>query len=153
MKTNEAIQNVVDQCAADKICDEAYPDLGRIFTETLDKAARGEIVFQGEKKSVEFVLTPVNSRNGKYDFAPITRFIPAYIYELWRGKETPTVEHAGRGEASICQRLMTQGVEGRGQAHRRAENAGPAILDGQRDRRRDRTRLPRRAIRRAARRR
>lgn len=92
MKNDEAIQIVVDQCAADKACNNAYPDLGRIFNETLDKAAKGEIVFQGQKAPVEAVVAPIISRNGKYDSAPITRFIPAFIYELWRGKEMPTVE-------------------------------------------------------------
>jgi hypothetical protein len=38
---------------------------------------------------VEFVLTPIMSRNSKYDSASITRYIPAFIYELWRGKEMP----------------------------------------------------------------
>lgn len=92
LKNDEAIQIVVDQCSADKACNEAYPDLGRIFNETLDKAARGEIFFQGQKITPEVVAMPVISRNGKYDSAPITRFIPAYVYELWRGKEMPTVE-------------------------------------------------------------
>lgn len=91
-KMDEAIQHVVDQCAADKGCNEAYPDLGRIFVETMNRAARGEVVFRGEKQSVELVLAPVLARNGNADSVPITRFIPAYIYELWRGKEMPTVE-------------------------------------------------------------
>lgn len=92
MKTDEAIQHVVDQCAADKACNDAYPELGRIFTETIEKAVKGEVVFQGQKVPAEIALMPVMSRNGKYDSAPITRFIPAYVYELWRGKEMPTVE-------------------------------------------------------------
>lgn len=92
LKNDEAVQIVVDQCAADKACNEAYPDLGRIFNETFDKAAKGEIVFQGQKMPVEAVALPIISRNGKYDSAPITRYIPAFIYELWRGKEMPTVE-------------------------------------------------------------
>lgn len=92
MKTDEAIQHVVDQCAQDKACNEAYPELGRIFAEVIEKAAKGEITFQGAKVPIEAVLLPVVSRNGKYDSAPITRFIPAYVYELWRGKEMPTVE-------------------------------------------------------------
>ncbi|MCZ8041783.1 MAG: alpha/beta hydrolase [Beijerinckiaceae bacterium] len=92
LKNDEAVQIVVDQCAADRACNEAYPDLGRIFNEALDKAARGDIVFQGQKMPVEAVAVPIISRNGKYDSAPITRFIPAFIYELWRGKEMPTVE-------------------------------------------------------------
>lgn len=92
MKNDEAIQHVVDQCAADKACNEAYPELGKIFVETLSKAARGEITFRGEKAPVELVMMPVLTRNGKYNSAPVTRFIPAYVYELWRGKEMPTVE-------------------------------------------------------------
>ena len=91
-KMDEAIQHVVDQCAADKACNEAYPDLGRIFIETMNRAARGEVLFRGEKQSVELVLSPVLARNGNSDSVPVTRFIPAYIYELWRGKAMPTVE-------------------------------------------------------------
>jgi pimeloyl-ACP methyl ester carboxylesterase len=92
LKNDEAVQIVVDQCASDKACNAAYPDLGRIFNETLEKAANGEIVFQGQKMPVEGVALPIISRNGKYDSLPITRYIPAFIYELWRGKEMPTVE-------------------------------------------------------------
>lgn len=91
-KYDEAIQHVVDQCAADKPCNEAYPDLGRAFIETMNKAAKGEVLFRGEKVSIEFVLTPVAARNGVADSVPITRYIPAFIYELWRGKAMPTVE-------------------------------------------------------------
>jgi pimeloyl-ACP methyl ester carboxylesterase len=92
LKNDEAAQIVVDQCAADRACNLAYPDLGRVLNETLDKAAKGDIVFQGQKVPIEAVVAPIISRNGKYDSAPITRFIPAFIYELWRGKEMPTVE-------------------------------------------------------------
>ncbi len=91
-KIDEAIQHVVDQCAADRACNQAYPDLGRIFIETMNKAARGEVLFRGEKLSVENVLDPVGARNGNADGVPITRYIPAFLYELWRGKEMPTVE-------------------------------------------------------------
>lgn len=91
-KVDEAIQNVVDQCAADKTCNEAYPDLGRIFIEALNKAARGEVRFRGQKISTELALSPVLSRNGHAELVPVTRFIPAYIYEIWRGQEMPTVE-------------------------------------------------------------
>jgi pimeloyl-ACP methyl ester carboxylesterase len=91
-KNDEAIQHVVDQCAADKACNEAYPELGRIFVETLNKASKGEITFRGEKVPAQLVLMPVLTRNGKYASAPTTRFIPAYVYEMWRGKEMPTVD-------------------------------------------------------------
>ena len=91
-KTEEAIQNVVDQCAADKTCNEAYPDLGRIFIEALNKASRGEVRFRGEKISTELVLSPVLARNGHAELVPVTRYIPAYVYEIWRGKEMPTVD-------------------------------------------------------------
>ncbi len=92
MKTDEAIQHVVDQCVASKACNAAYPDLGRIFVETLNKAASGQIMFRGEKVPVQLVLAPIMSRNGQYDFASVTPYIPAFVYELWRGKEMPTVE-------------------------------------------------------------
>jgi pimeloyl-ACP methyl ester carboxylesterase len=92
MKNDEAIQHLVDQCAADKACNEAYPELGKIFVETLNKAAKGDITFRGEKVPVDVVVMPVLTRNGKYNSTPITRFLPAYVYELWRGKEMPTVE-------------------------------------------------------------
>lgn len=91
-KVDEAIQNVVDQCAAEKVCNEAYPDLGRIFIEALNKAARSEVRFRGETISTELALSPVLSRNGHAELVPVTRFIPAYIYEIWRGQEMPTVD-------------------------------------------------------------
>jgi pimeloyl-ACP methyl ester carboxylesterase len=91
-KIDEAIQHVVDQCAADRACNQAYPELGRIFTETLNKAARGEVMFRGQPLTVDNVLDPVGARNGNTDGVPITRYIPAFVYELWRGKEMPTVE-------------------------------------------------------------
>ncbi|MBT9291130.1 alpha/beta hydrolase [Prosthecodimorpha staleyi] len=90
-KGEEVIQHVVDQCAADKACNAAYPQLGRIVVETLDKAAKGEIRFRGETVSVDTVLAPFMARNGNYDEASITRSIPAFVYELWRGREMPTV--------------------------------------------------------------
>ncbi|GLH78991.1 hypothetical protein SSBR45G_39000 [Bradyrhizobium sp. SSBR45G] len=91
-KVDEAIQNVVDQCAADNACNTAYPDLGRIFIETMTRAAKGEVLFRGERISVETVLAPVLARNGNAESVPVTRYIPAYVYELWRGKAMPTVE-------------------------------------------------------------
>lgn len=91
-KTEEAIQNVVDQCAADKACNEAYPELGRIFIEALNKASKSEVRLRGEKISTELALSPVLARNGHAELVPVTRYIPAYIYEIWRGKEMPTVE-------------------------------------------------------------
>lgn len=91
-KTDEAIQTVVDQCAADPVCNAAYPDLGKVFIDVLDKAAQGKIVYRDEKMSVELAIAPVNTRNGQYDFASTTRYIPAYVYELHNGKETPTVD-------------------------------------------------------------
>ena len=92
MKTDEAIQTVVDQCAADKICNATYPNLGQVFIDTINKAHVGEISLKGEKVTVPLVLAPIMLRNGKYNSSSITPYIPAYIYELSRGKETPTVE-------------------------------------------------------------
>ena len=92
LKNDEAIQTLVDQCAADQACNAHFPDLGRIINETFEKASKGEIMFQGNKVPPELIVAPILIRNGKYNERPITRYIPAYIYELWRGKEMPTVE-------------------------------------------------------------
>lgn len=110
LKNDEAIQTLVEQCAADKLCDSHFPELGRIIKETLKKAAAGEIMFQGTKAAPEVVLGPILTRNGKYNERPVTKYIPAYIYELWRGKEMPTVEMmAGRGftEAAVGEADVT----------------------------------------------
>lgn len=92
LKTDEAIQYVVDQCAADKACNEAYPELGRVVAQLIEKVVKGEVSFQGQKIPLELALAPFDTRNGKYDSAPITKYIPAYVYELWRGQEMPTVD-------------------------------------------------------------
>ncbi|SEN85292.1 TAP-like protein [Gemmobacter aquatilis] len=92
LKTDEAIQTVVDQCAADPVCDSAFPDLGRIVTEVLNKAAAGGLTVRGQTVPVALVVAPFNARNGQYDSSSITRYIPAYVYELHRGREMPTVE-------------------------------------------------------------
>lgn len=92
LKTDEVIDYVVQQCKADDACNKAFPELEKVINETLEKAAQGKLVYKGEVAPTAVVTAPFNSRNGKYDSTPITRFIPAYVYELHRGKETPTVD-------------------------------------------------------------
>lgn len=91
-KTDEVIEYVAQQCIADEACNKAYPDLDKVIIDTLNKADEGKLMYKGEAVPTGIVTAPFNSRNGKYDSTPITRFIPAYIYELNRGKETPTVD-------------------------------------------------------------
>jgi pimeloyl-ACP methyl ester carboxylesterase len=92
LKNDEVTQNLVNECAADPACNEHFPDLGRVLTETMQKAKAGEIQFQGQKVPLELVVSPILARNGKYRERPTTKYVPAFIYELWRGKEMPTVE-------------------------------------------------------------
>lgn len=92
LKNDEVIHHLVEQCAADKACNDHFPDLGKVINEVVAKAAAGEIMVQGTKIDVETSIAPILLRNGKYNERPTTRYLPAYMYELWRGKEMPTVE-------------------------------------------------------------
>lgn len=92
LKTNETIDHVVQQCAEDAVCNKYYPDLGKIVIETLNMAKDGKVIHQGKPMSVETVLRPFDERNGKDVNQSMTPYIPAFIYELHRGKEMPTVD-------------------------------------------------------------
>jgi pimeloyl-ACP methyl ester carboxylesterase len=92
LKTDEVIEYVAQQCKADEACNKAYPELDKVIIDTMNKADEGKLKYKGETVPAEIVTAPFNARNGKYGSAPITRFLPAYVYELNRGKETPTVD-------------------------------------------------------------
>ena len=89
---DEAITSVVNECAADAACNTAYPDLGNILKTVLEKAVAGELVVSDEKVPPLVVLGPFAARNGQRNNESLTPYIPAYVYELYRGKETPTVD-------------------------------------------------------------
>ncbi|WP_172293710.1 alpha/beta fold hydrolase [Pseudoruegeria sp. HB172150] len=83
---DEAIQMVVDLCAADDACDAAYPDLGSVITGVLEAAAAGELEVGGEPLPLEVALLPFMVRNGSFRKESITPVIPALMYELTEDK-------------------------------------------------------------------
>lgn len=91
-KTAETIDHVVDQCKADETCNTSFPDLGQIIIETLQMAKAGKIIHQGKPIAVTTVLRPFDERNTHDENLSMTPYIPAFIYELHRGKEMPTVD-------------------------------------------------------------
>lgn len=89
---DEALDGVVAQCEADPACAAAYPDLRTITVDLLSKAAAGELTIDGADISPSVIVTPVLKRNGQYQSASLTPYIPAYLYELHRAKDTPTID-------------------------------------------------------------
>ncbi|MCU0252044.1 MAG: alpha/beta hydrolase [Vicinamibacterales bacterium] len=92
LKFSEPIDYVVSQCKADEACDKAYPDLEKVIIETLTMAKAGKITYRGQKVDAYAVFAPFAERNGHDANMSMTPYIPAYVYELYRGKETPTVD-------------------------------------------------------------
>ena len=92
LKFSEPIDHLVAQCKADPVCDTTFPRLDEVFIDTLNRAKAGEVLYNGKPISVELIFTLIDARNGKYGNQSMTPFIPAFIYELNRGEETPTVD-------------------------------------------------------------
>lgn len=92
LKTDEAIENVVQQCKADEVCNRTYPDLDKVIIETLHMAHEGKIMHRGKPVSTATIFRPFNDRNGRDSNLSMTPYIPAFIYELYRGREMPTVD-------------------------------------------------------------
>lgn len=89
---DEAMTSVVDECAADTACNTAYPNLGEVLKTVLKKAAAEELVVKDAKVPALIALLPFMVRNGQKTNTSLTSYIPAYVYELYRDKETPTVD-------------------------------------------------------------
>ncbi len=89
---NEAIVTLVEECRADEACDRAYPDLDQKITDAFAKAAAGEVMLDGEPMPPVYVGLIFSLRNGNYEYASYTSYIPAMIYEIANGGEMPTVE-------------------------------------------------------------
>ncbi|MDB5586094.1 MAG: TAP-like family protein [Devosia sp.] len=94
---DEATHLVTEQCAADAACNAAYPDLGRITRELLDKAAAGTLILGGTAVPPSVIVKPILARNGQRNMGSLTPYIPAYIYEIYRGTQnasaaTPTID-------------------------------------------------------------
>ncbi len=92
LKISEAIEHVVEQCKADATCNKTFPDLDTVIIDTLKKAKEGKIIHQGKPVDTVTIFRPFDERNGKYGNMSMTPYMPAFIYELNRGKEMPTVD-------------------------------------------------------------
>ncbi|MCC1480781.1 alpha/beta hydrolase [Roseibaca sp. Y0-43] len=92
---NDSIVRLVEDCAADKDCASAYPDLGQMLTDTLDAAAEGRLVHgaSGTVLGPEVVLDMFAQRadGSRIGNPSITPFMPAMIYEFARMVEDPDV--------------------------------------------------------------
>ncbi len=91
-KVSEPIEHVVEQCKADQICNTTFPDLDKVIIETLHAAKAGKIMHQGKPIEPRTIFRPFEERNAKYGNLSMTPYLPAFIYELHRGKEMPTVD-------------------------------------------------------------
>lgn len=92
LKLSEPIEHVVQQCKADETCNTTYPDLDKVIIETLKMAKAGKVIHQGKPVTPVTIFRPFDERNGHADRLSMTPYIPAFIYELHRGKEMPTVD-------------------------------------------------------------
>lgn len=88
---DQAINILIEECAADVACNTAYPNLGGVLREVLDKAAKGEVVVDGTPLPPHVVLLPIVKRNGQHGLPSLTPYLPAMIYEFHRGGDMPTV--------------------------------------------------------------
>ena len=92
LKMSEPIEHVVEQCRADETCNTLYPQLDAVIIETLKKAKDGKVIYRGKPVTPADIFRPFDERNAKYGNQSMTPFLPAFIYELHRGKEMPTVD-------------------------------------------------------------
>ncbi|MBW8639418.1 alpha/beta hydrolase [Hoeflea sp. WL0058] len=88
---NEAMITLVEECKADESCNKAYPDLGEKITEAYARAAAGEVIIDGEPMPPFYVGLIFSLRNGNYQYASYTAYIPAMIYEIVNGGDMPTL--------------------------------------------------------------
>ena len=89
---NEAMVTLVAECNTDEACSRAYPDLGDKITEAYAKTAAGEVMLDGEPMPPVYVGLIFSLRNGNYEYASYTSYIPAMIYEIVNGGDMPTVK-------------------------------------------------------------
>lgn len=94
---SEAMDIIIDECAADALCNEAFPDFREVLTQTLDLAVSGEFELpDGTPLSTDVVIGPLYARNGTFaDPSAATGFYPAFIYELAhldKGGPTPILD-------------------------------------------------------------
>ena len=78
------------------LCNKTFPDLDKVIIDTLKMAKEGKIIHQGKPVTTDSIFRPFDERNGQYGNLSMTPYIPAFIYELNRGKEMPTVDMLAR---------------------------------------------------------
>ena len=88
----ESMARLVQDCAADDICAEAYPDLGRVLREVIAQMTAGETMIEGAPVPPQFLLSVIAKRNDRHNLGSLTPYLPAIIYELYNGDEIPTLE-------------------------------------------------------------
>ncbi|MBX9467698.1 MAG: alpha/beta hydrolase [Rhizobium sp.] len=91
-KVSEPIEHVVEQCRADQTCNATFPELDTVIIDTLHAAKAGKVIHQGKPMEPRTIFRPFEERNGQYGRLSMTPYLPAFIYELHRGKEMPTVD-------------------------------------------------------------
>ena len=89
---DEAMLGLVKHCAEDEACNSAYPNLGSVLNDVLERAVAGTLSNNSQPVPLDFVLAPILERNGSIGRPSLTPYLPAYIYELANGGEMPTVK-------------------------------------------------------------
>ncbi|MGI3169911.1 alpha/beta hydrolase [Pseudooceanicola sp. C21-150M6] len=89
---SESLERLVSYCAAEEACNAAYPDLGQVILDVHARAGRGEVLWQDKPFPQDQVEVLVDQLSAPGLHAPLTPYLPAIFYELYRGKETPTVD-------------------------------------------------------------
>ncbi len=79
------------QCREDETCNKVYPDLDKVIIETLHMAKQ-ERSPSGQAVSPTTVFWPFEERDNRFGNLSMTPYLPAFIYELHRGKQMPTVD-------------------------------------------------------------
>ena len=88
----ESMERLVQDCAAEPACDAAYHDLGAVLTDVIARSTAGEIMVEGERIPPQVVLSLFSQRNNRHHLGSLTPYIPAMIFELARGEDTPTID-------------------------------------------------------------
>lgn len=119
---SESMQRLVEDCAAEPACAEAYPDLGDVIRDVMARANAGEIMMDGEAIPSAAVTMAFEQRNiPRPHSESLTPYLPAIFYEFHRGGDMPTVDMvydewrftppaptAGSLEASLAETLTAE---------------------------------------------
>ncbi len=90
---SEALDILIEECAADAARNAAFPDFRDVLADTIDRVRSREILLpNGTPLPIEAVIGPLMARNGTYaDPSAATAIYPAFVHELLRlGDGAPT---------------------------------------------------------------